>query len=59
VLDRHPFLIGWSPIRNELINVINRYKVILAKREEKLPSDFILEDVVKRDDLIKTAAERK
>jgi hypothetical protein len=29
------------------MDIINRYQEILSKREEKLPANFILDDVVK------------
>jgi hypothetical protein len=47
VLDKHPFLVRQPATRSELMDIINRYQEILSKREEKLPANFILDDVVK------------
>jgi hypothetical protein len=47
VLDRHPYLVVERATSSELMEIVNRYKEILSKREEKLPPNFILNDVVK------------
>ena len=46
VLDKHPVIVQSTPIRTELLTIVKNYKEILAKREENLPKDFILNDVV-------------
>ncbi len=59
VLDKRPVLAMMTQTRSELMDIINRYREILSKREEKFPSDFILKDVIKADDLAKEGAGQK
>jgi hypothetical protein len=49
VLDKHPILVNEPATRGDLMEIVKRYQEILSKREEKLPANFILKDIVESD----------
>jgi len=51
VLDAHPNLLKDSNLTDELVDAIIRYRKALAQLDEKLPSPFILQDVIDADSL--------
>jgi len=48
VLDKFPFLLDDQRTGEDLMEVVNRYRTILFQVDQKLPKDFILNDVVER-----------
>jgi len=49
VLDAFPDLIAESAVVDDLMDVINHYRDILAQHNRQLPDDFVLQDVIDRD----------
>ena len=47
VLDRHPTLIEDRLTTDDLLDAVKKYKTILSQMDQKLPGDFILNDVIK------------
>ena len=46
VLDKFPELLEDQTTGEDLIEVIDRYKALLGKRDEKMPEPFVLQDVL-------------
>ena len=47
VLDKYPALLAQSSVLEDLWDVIDRYRRLLADRDEEFPANFILQDVEK------------